>query len=306
MFLALHGHSLKALGVPFRLVAGEPDDWPSPCKVARLNLSATQLESISIVATDRYYDRVHALMPELLPRTLKHVAVRSFTTRDTADSVLGLQNLLNSAANLPALRSLSVTCRDFAAEEQLILHAIDYPGGICLSVRFRGKVDVDAGASSCMRLSQVRTVFEAAASLHVKSNSIVLECADDALSTLPGMLCPDSLQDCVLRGAAGIRFVYGSNTDKEIPIWDVIRMLLVQRSSAFAFACGTDAKGRTCLRWSRWPARGSLAWYQAAVAHMATMLVARQTLSPTPPSPEVGQPAVDDDGQSGALSWPAE
>ena len=225
--------------MPFRRV-GEPDNWPSPCKVARLNLSATQLESISILTTDKYYDRVLGLMPELLPRTLKHVAVRSFTTRDTADSVLGLQYLLDSAARLPSLRSLSVTCRDFAAEERLNLYANDYPAGICQSVRFRGKVVVDAGATTCLCLSQARTVFEAAASLHIKSNSIVLECSDDALITLPCMLCPDSLQDCVLRCAAGICFVYGSNADKEIPIWDVIRMLLVQRSSAFAFACGTD------------------------------------------------------------------
>ena len=101
-------------------------------------------------------------------------------------------------------------------------------------------------------------------------------------------------------------YVCINNEVKDMPVWDVVRMLLKHRSSAFAFACGTDDKGRTFLRWRRWPAPGSIAWHEAAAAHMATWLEARQRLMPPPPQFGVGQPAKDDDEQSDASSWLAE
>ena len=88
-----------------------------------------------------------------------------------------------------------------------------------------------------------------------------------------------------------------------MPVWDVVRMLLTHRSSAFAFACGIDDNGRTLLRWRRWPAPGSVAWHEAAAAHKATWLEAGRRLSPPPPLTGVGQPAEDDDAQSDVVSW---
>ena len=309
-FLALHAHSLKALGVTFRLVGVPPERGPRrAAPPARLDLSATQLGSILIFAKDSYEDNVVALMPELLPCTLKHMALRSFTMDVGLDStdhfVWGLQDLLDSAAKLPMLRTLSATCRDLPLEEQLYLRR-KFARGICLSVRFMGTVVVDA----CSAISGIQSdegyVFEAAASLHIKSHTIILECCSrDAYSALPRVLCPDSMQDCLLC-ASRIHFVCVNKEVKDVPIWDVVRMLLEHRSSAFAFACGTDDKGRTLLRWRRWPAPGSIAWHEAAAAHMATWLEACQRLMPPAPNSGVGQPAKDDDAQSDASSWLAE
>ena len=104
---------------------------------ARLNLSATQLESIFITAAD--HDGVDALMPELLPRTLVHMhVVRSSSAGSTEHYVHGLQYLLYSARKLLALRSLSVTC-DLAMDYMLHLGE-KFARGICLSVQFRGTV----------------------------------------------------------------------------------------------------------------------------------------------------------------------
>jgi len=304
-FLALHSESLKALSVPFCLVR-VLTEWTlgmGPGGLAtRLNLSQTQLESLVITGTDDDDGGVHGLMLELLPRTLAHVVVRSFAVDSTENFfVRVLQDLLDSAAKLPGLRSLSVTCRDLAVKERLYLK-IKIARGICLSVRFRGAVAVDAGPANCVSRTQARTVFEAAASLYIKSDDIFLHCFSNDLSMLARVLCPDSLQDCVLH-AGEIRIFCGSKSNTEIPIWDVIRMLLKHRSSAFAFACGTDGKGRTCLCWRRWPAPDSVAWHEAAAAHKATLLKAHPRLLPPPPLSGAGQPAEDDDAQSDASSW---
>ena len=260
--------------------------------------------SLVITGTDDDYGGVHGLFLELLPRTLAHVVVRAFAVDSTHDFfVRVLQDLFESAAKLPGLRSLSVTCRDLAVKERLELKSRDYyPEGISLSVRFRGSVAVDVGLVDCVSQTQARTVFEAAASLHIKSDEIVLHCFSDDFSTLARMLCLYTLQDCVLH-AAEIRIFFGIQSDTEIPIWDVIRMLLEHRSSAFAFACGTDGKGRTRLCWRRWPAPDSVAWHEAAAAYKATLLKAHPRLLAPPPLPGVGQPAEDDDAQSVASSW---
>ena len=275
---------------------------------ARLNLSATQIESIFITATD--HDHVVALMPELLPRTLVHMhVVRSSSAGSTEHCVHGLQYLLYSAAKLLALRSLSVTC-DLAMDYMLHLRE-KFARGICLSVQFRGTVCslVWSGNREIWepRESDKGYTFDAAASLHIKSDILIIRCDAD-LRMLPSALCPDLLQDCVLH-ASEIRFLCDDDDDDDVdavndtPVWDVVRMLLKHRSSAFAFACGIDDKGCTFLRWRRWPAPGSVAWHEAAAAHKATWLEARRRLSPPPPLTGVGQPAEDDDVQSDASSW---
>ena len=268
---------------------------------ARLNLSATQLESIFISAT--YHDRVFALMPELLPHTLVHMhIVCSSSAGSTEHDVHGLHYLLYSAAKLLALRSLSVTC-DLALDETLNLGE-KFARGICLSVKFRGMVcslvwSGDRGIWAPWEPDKGHA-FEAVASLHIKSDILIIRCDAD-LSMLPRVLCPDSLQDCVLH--VGKILISGLKSNTEIPIWDVIPMLLKHRSSAFAFACGIDDNGRTFLRWRRWPAPGSVAWHEAAAAHKATRLEARRRLSPPAPLTGVGQPAEDGDAQPDASSW---
>ena len=289
--------------MPYRLV-GKPTDRSArqAAPSARLNLSATQLESIFISATD--HDRVLALLPELLPRTLVHMhVVRSSSAGSTEHYMHGLQSLLYSAAKLLALRSLSVTC-DLAMDHQLCL-AINFARGICLSVQFRGTVCLlvwsgDRGPWGPWE-SDKGYAFEAAASLHIKCDILIIRCNAD-LSMLPRALCPDSLQDCVLH-ASEIRFLCDDDVVKDTPVWDVVRMLLKHRSSAFAFACGINDNGRTFLRWRRWPAPGSVAWHEAAAAHKATWLEARRRLSPPAPLTGVGQPAEDDDAQPDASSW---
>ena len=300
--------------MPYWLI-GKPRDRSArqAAPPARLNLSATQLESIFITATD--HDHVDALMPELLPRTLVHMHVfRSSSAGSTEHYVHGPQHLLDSAAKLLALRSLSATC-DLAMDYQLHLGK-KFERGICLSVQFRGTVcslvwcggeiirsSWDRGLNCYVGgfQSDVGYAFEAAASLHIECDVLIIRCDAD-LRMLPRALCPNSLQDCVLH-ASEIRFLCDDDEVNDTPVWDVVRMLLKHRSSAFAFACGIDDDGRTLLRWRRWPAPGSVAWHEAAAAHEATWLEARQRLS-APPSPtSVGQPAEDDDAQSDASSW---
>ena len=258
---------------------------------ARLNLSATQLESIFIAATDR--DPVLALMPELLPRALVHIHfVRSSSAGSTwRYAVPDLQDLLDSAAKLLALRSLSVTC-DLAMDRLLYLTK-KISRGICLSVQVGGTVLAlvwsggrclywDEGLNRHVQGFQPDKGYtiEAAASLHIKCDILIIRCDAD-LSMLPRALCPDSLQDCVLH-ASEIHFSCDDDEVNDTPVWDVVWMLLKHRSSNFAFACGIDDNGRTLLRWRRWPAPGSVAWHEAAAAHKATWLEAGRRRSPTP------------------------
>lgn len=306
--------------MPYRLV-GKPTDRSErqAAPPARLNLSATQLESIFITATD--HDGVDALMPELLPRTLVHMhVVRSSSAGSTEHCVHGLQHLLDSAAKLQALRSLSATC-DLAMNNQLVLTET-FARGICLSVQFRGTVVLFVWSGGRIMRSSWDSVlnrcilgvqsgkgyaFEAAASLHIKCDTLIIRC-DAYLRMLPRALCPASLQECVLH-ASEIRFLYDGEVNDTLdevydtPVWDVVWMLLKHRSSAFAFACGINDDGRTLLRWRRWPAPGSVAWHGAAAAHEATWLEAGRRLSPPTPLTGVGQPAESDDAQSDALSW---
>ena len=306
--------------MPYRLV-GKPTDRSAhqAAPPARLNLSATQLESIFISATD--HDRVDALLPELLQRTLAHMhVVRSSSAGSTVHYVHGLQGLLDSAARHLALRSLSVTCE--LAMDYMLHMGEKFERGICLSVQFRGTVcslvwcggriigsSWDRGLKCYVGRvqSDVGYAFEAAASLRIECDVLIIRC-DAYLRMLPRALCPASLQECVLR-ASEIRFlcdgkVYDALDEVyDAPVWDVVWMLLKHRSSAFAFACGTDDDGRTLLRWRRWPAPGSIAWHEAAAAHEATWLEAGRRLSPPSPLTGVGQPAEDDDAQSDASSW---
>ena len=277
--------------------------------LARPDLSATQLESIFIAATDD--NPVLALMPELLPRALAHIHfVRSPSAGSTwRYDVPYLQKLLDSAAALLALRSLSVTCE--LAMEPLLFLTTKLSRGICLSVRVGGMVlapvwsdgrclNWDDGPNCHVQGVQPDKGYaiEVAASLYINCDVLIIPC-DAFLSMLPHALCPDSLQDCVLH-ASEFQFSCYGDAGNDMPVWDVVWMLLKHRSSGFAFACGIDDNGRTLLRWRRWPAPGSVAWHEAAAAHEATWLEAGRRRSPPPPLTGVGQPAKDDGAQSDA------
>lgn len=194
-----------------------------------------------------------------------------------------LQRVFDHAPRLPALRVLELSCvhPDFPGGF-LLLNSSDFcRPGLCTTVKL-ATVHIDLErvpeGGSHTRSGGAGAPREGAR-LHMAG-----DCAigwPGGLEALPALLCPDALQECVL-DATYLAFQLHPE-GREWPLDAVLRVLLAERASGFAFSVASkparlatifagsnyaflDPLVRT-LSWQRWPPAGCAAWQAASAQH---------------------------------------